>query len=313
MTTIHHDEHPIDRAAMLVLRGMIALQPELVLGPKGRAAFDTMTGKTPAAQGVVYEAATIGGIPGWWCRPAGTIEGAALLYLHGGAYVLGSAEAYRNFAGQIAVRAAAPTFVADYGLAPERPFPAAFDDAKAAYSGLEEAGFRSIALAGDSAGGGLALALSAAVSADAINEGRSLPVAVAVMSPWLDLSLAGDSMENKASADPLLSRERLAAAAELYLGAHGICDPRASALYGHLAGLPPVLIHVGEDEVLLDDSRRYAASIEAAGGSAELHVWQGMIHVFPASLALLRAAPEALDLLGSFLRRSLDEAALRRP
>lgn len=305
MTIIDHDEHPLDRAAMLVMRGMIALQPAIALGPGARPGFDAMTAKTPAAEGVTYEPAAIGGVPGWWCRPAEAIAGAALLYLHGGAYVLGSAAAYRHFAGQIAARAGAATFVADYALAPERPFPAAFDDAKTVYRGLAEAGFTRIALVGDSAGGGLALALLAAATADAAAGGVPGPVAAAVMSPWLDLALTGDSMDAKASADPLLTRERLADAAKLYLGAQDACDPRASALEGNLTGLPPILLHVGEAEILLDDARRYAAAIEAAGGSAELHVWQGMAHVFPASLALLRAAAEALDLTGEFLRRLL--------
>ena len=304
MSVFHHDQHLLDRAAMLAMRGVIALQPRTAPGPEARPAFDEMIARTSAADGVTHEAATVGGVPGWWCRPARAIDGAALLYLHGGAYVVGSAAAYRNFAGQIAARASAAMFVADYALAPERPFPAAFDDAKAAYRGLGEAGFQRIALAGDSAGGGLALALLAAVNAEAAGGGpRS--AAAAVISPWLDLTLTGESMASKASVDPLLSRERLAAAANLYLAGHDPRDPRGSALTGDLAGLPPVLLHVGEDEVLLDDARRYAAGMEAAGGSVELHVWQGMAHVFPASLSMFRAAAEALDSIGAFLAREL--------
>jgi len=305
MTMTYHKEHLLDRAAMLAMRGMIALQPKSEFGPDARPRFDALMEKTPAADGVTYDAATIGGIAGWWCRPVNPIAGAAILYLHGGAYVVGSASAYRNFAGQLATRARAATFVADYGLAPERQFPAAYIDAQAAYRGLIASGLTRIALAGDSAGGGLALALVGAQSSKGGADKLLAPSAVAVMSPWIDLALAGESMKSKASSDPLLSVEALSIAARLYLGEKEPCDPCASALYGDLKGVPPVFLHVGEDEVLLDDARRYATKVEDIGGSAELHVWQGMVHVFPANLALLRAAPEALELIGEFLRAHL--------
>ena len=305
----YHDEHLLDRAAMLAMRGMIALQPNLEFGPEARPGFDTLMEKTPAADGVTTEAAEVGGIAGWWCRPVDAMAGAAVLYLHGGAYVLGSAAAYRNFVGQLATRTKAVTFVPDYGLAPERPFPAALDDAHAAYRGLVAAGFPRVALAGDSAGGGLSLVLLATIAADAIAAGSPPPVAAAVMSPWVDLTLNGDSMTTRASADPLLTRESLAGAAHLYLGEHNPRDPHASALFGDHSGLPPISLHVGEDEVLLDDARRYAKEVEGAGGRADLHVWKGMVHVFPANIALLRAAPEALDLLGGFLKRHLIAAS----
>ena len=305
MAETYHDEHLLDRAAMLAMRGMIALQPHMEFGPEARPGFDALTSKTPAADGVTTEAAAVGGIRGWWCRPVDAMAGAAVLYLHGGAYVLGSAAAYRNFGGQLATRTKAATFVADYGLAPEQPFPAAIEDAQAAYRGLAAAGFTRIALAGDSAGGGLALALLSVLTANAQAGHGPKPVAAAVMSPWADLALTGDSLRTQASADPLLTRDSLASAARIYLREHDPRDPRASALYANLAGSPPVCLHVGEAEVLLDDSRRYAEAIETAGGSADLHVWQGMVHVFPANLGFLRAAPEALDLIGAFLHRHL--------
>jgi monoterpene epsilon-lactone hydrolase len=305
MTMTYHKEHLLDRAAMLAMRGMIALQPKSEFGPDARPGFDALMEKTPAADSVTYDAATIGGIDGWWCRPVDPIAGAAILYLHGGAYVVGSARAYRNLAGQLAMRARAATFVADYGLAPERQFPAAYIDAQAAYRGLIASGLTRIAVAGDSAGGGLGLALVGAQSSKDGADKLLAPSAVAVMSPWIDLALAGESMKSKASSDPLLSLEALSIAARLYLGDKEPRDPCASALYGDLKGVPPVFLHVGEDEVLLDDARRYATKVEGIGGSAELHVWQGMIHVFPANLALLRAAREALELIGAFLRAHL--------
>jgi monoterpene epsilon-lactone hydrolase len=304
-SSTHHPEHLADRAAMLAMRAMIALQPPADFGPAGRSAFDDLMARTPAADGITYEAAAVGGVPGWWCRPASAIAGGAILYLHGGAYVVGSAQAYRHFAGQIATRAKAPLFVAEYGLAPESPFPAAVDDAEAAYRGLADAGFASLAIAGDSAGGGLALVTAARMTHAASGGRTPSPSAVCVMSPWTDLALTGDSLESRARHDPLLTRGALENASRLYLGQADAKDPRASPLYGEPVGLPPVLLHVGEDEILLDDARRYADLMAKSGSAAELHVWQGMTHVFPANLALLQAAREALDIAGEFLRRNL--------
>jgi len=301
----YHGEHLVDRAAMSAMRAMLALQPAADLGTSGRAAFDELMAKTPAADNVLYEAAVVGGIPGWWCRPVGASSDVAILYLHGGAYVVGSAQAYRHFAGQIATRARMPLFIADYGLAPERPFPAAVDDADAAYRGLAHAGFSSIAVAGDSAGGGLALVTATRMTSAARDDRIPRPFAVCVLSPWIDLTLASESIETRAKRDPLLSRSALEGARQAYLGMVNADDPRASPLYGDLAGLPPVLVHVGEDEILLDDARRYAKRLAKSGGNVALHVWEGMVHVFPANLDLLRAAHEALDIAGEFLREQL--------
>ena len=241
---------------------------------------------------------------GWWCRPDDAVAGAAILYFHGGAYVVGSARACQHFVGQVAAPAKGAAFVPEYGLAPEHPFPAAVDDAQACYRGLVEEGFGKIALAGDSAGGGLAMVLlSLLVVAEAWAVSGLRPAGAAVMSPWTDLALSGMSMETRAEADPLLTKESLASTARLYLGGHDPRDPLASPLYGDLAGLPPVRMHVGEDEVLLDDSLRYGERIESQGGTVQIHTWQGMTHVFPSNVTLLHAAKEALDDIGNFLRQ----------
>jgi len=131
------------------------------------------------------------------------------------------------------------------------------------------------------------------------------PSGAAVISPWTDLSLVGASMEEKSQLDPLLTRAALEGARRQYLGTIDARDPRASPLFGELKDFPPVMLHVGEDEILLDDARRYADLLTKAGGSVELHVWQGMVHVFPANLAVLHAADDALDILANFLRRNL--------
>lgn len=232
-----------------------------------------------------------------------------MLYLHGGAHVLGSAEAYRNFVGQLASRARLATFSPNYRLAPEYPFPADFDDARAAYHALVKAGFRKIVVAGDSAGGGLALSLIAEAAMAARRGNGQRPIAAVVISPWTDLSLASPSLEGRAAFDPLLSRDILAAAVNQYMGAHPHLDPRASPVFGALAELPPTLIHVGEDEVLLDDTRRYASAAEAAGSDVTVHVWEAMTHVFPSNFAFIQAAREALDGMGKFVRAAVYLAA----
>jgi monoterpene epsilon-lactone hydrolase len=302
MNTTYHNEYPADQAAMQAMRAELRLHPALEFGPEARPVFDELIARTPAALNVSYEAATVGGVPGWWCRPSNAIEGAAILYLHGGAYILGSAAAYRDFAGQIAARAKAAAFIADYRLAPEHRFPGAVADAIAAYQGLSADGYSRLALVGDSAGGGLALSLLLLTTAASKTGSVLQPAAAAVMSPWTDLALTGDSIATRSSADPLITRDALEKAARLYLGEQDLCDPQASPLHGDLTGLPPVRLHVGEDEILLDDSRRFAERIAIVGGSAQLHVWQGMVHVFPANIELLQAAREALDDIGEFLR-----------
>jgi epsilon-lactone hydrolase len=306
MNATYHKVSPADQAAMQAMRAELLLHPALEFDPEARPVYDQLVAKTPPADNMTYEAATVGGVPGWWCRPSNAIEGAAILYIHGGAYILGSAAAYRNFAGQIAARAKAATFIADYRLAPEHRFPNAVDDAIAVYRGLSAAGYSRVALAGDSAGGGLALSLLILATAESKDGSVPHPAAAAVMSPWTDLALTGDSLETRSDTDPLLRRDALEKAAQLYLGQRNPVDPQASPLYGDLNGIPPVLLHVGEDEILLDDSRRLAQRISTVGGSAQLHIWPGMVHVFPSNLELLDAAREALDDIGEFLRFYLD-------
>jgi monoterpene epsilon-lactone hydrolase len=304
--TKHHEVHLLeDRAAMLAVRALLAVQPKLEFGPEARPDFDSLMERTPAAEGVTYDVATIGGVAGWWCRHQHPVDDCAVVYFHGGAYVLGSAAAYRNFVGQIAARAKVAIFIPDYSVAPEHPFPAAVNEAASVYRGLAASGLSKLVIAGDSAGGGLALALLLLVTSAVNDEPVPKPLAAVVMSPWADLALTGESMETRAKDDPMLTRDALNHAAQLYLGQEDRHDPKASPLYGEVTGLPPVMFHVGEDEILLDDSRRFANRIEAAGGDAQLHIWEGMTHVFPSNVAL-QAAKDALDEIGAFLRHQFD-------
>jgi acetyl esterase/lipase len=290
---------------MEAMRQAAAVHKGEPLGPAARPIFDAMLAATPAAAGVAVEPGVVGGISGFWCRPAQSQPGVRILYLHGGGYVLGSAQAFTNFAGQIAARSGADAFVADYRLAPEHPFPAAIDDAAAAYHGLIAKGAPRIAVVGDSAGGGLTLALLSilASKADVLQ-----PVGAAVISPWTDLALSGASFETRAEADPIFTRNTFEGLANAYLQGHNATDPKASPLYGGLKRLPPIRIDAGDDEVLLDDSIRYAAKARAAGSNVELVVWAGMPHVFQTSLGQFRAAEHSVAALCEFLRRKLNAA-----
>jgi acetyl esterase/lipase len=282
-----------------------------VKGVLERGAFDAVMEQTILAQGITYEAAEVGGVPGWWCRPTNAEEDVAILYLHGGAYILGSAKAYRNFVGQIAVRSGAAAFIPDYRLAPEHPFPSAIEDARAVYTGLTKRGVVAIALAGDSAGGGLALVLLSLITGEAREVGSCLTGA-AVLSPWTDLALTGPTLVSNADVDPFLTSVALASAASQYLGQHDPRDPLASPLYGDLDDLPPVRIHVGEAEILLDDSRRFAERVVAGGGAVSLNVWADMPHVFASNVGVLVAADVALDDIGDFIRQGIEVGQAHR-
>ena len=284
---VSHDVSLADRAKVLAMRALLKVRRKPPLAPEGRPDSDAMMAAIADAEGVTYTPAVIGGVPGWWCRPSAAQAKAAILHFHGGAFVVGSAWAYRHFVGQIAVRAGVAAFVPDYALAPERPFPAGPDDALAVYRGLAST-CEAIAVTGDSTGGGIALGLLQAV-AGGDTEGAVEPRCGALLSPWLDLSLSGDSIRSRARADPLLDREGLAAAAVLYLGDTETRDPRASPLFGKMRDLPPMLLHVGDDEVLRDDTVRLASRLRDEGVDVEAHVWKSMPHCSPP--ALRQSAP----------------------
>jgi acetyl esterase/lipase len=271
---------------------------------EARAQFDALMEGVLPRDDVTFEADALGGIPGIWVYPANSRPDEALLHLHGGWFNFGSAKAYRHLVAHIAARAGAKAFIPDYRLAAEHPFPAAIDDALACCRRLGERGIRRIVATGDSAGGNLALVLASQV-ADEATFAKPALVGVAALSPVTDLTLAGESYMTRAEADPFFTRDQVAEFVKSYLGGVDPKHPLASPLYGPLSGLPPVRIQSGDDEVLLDDSRRYVERAVGAGVDAKLDVWMGMPHGFQANVGKLTAATQALDAVGTFLTERL--------
>lgn len=267
---------------------------------EARGQFDALMEGVLPPDGVTFEAGAIGGIPGIWARPLNARPDEAIVHLHGGWFNFGSANAYRHLVGHIAARAGARAFIPDYRLAPEHPFPAATDDVLACYRELAGNRVRRIAITGDSAGGNLALGLASHVTGEAVSTDARL-VGVAVLSPVSDLTLSGASYDTRADADPFFTRPQIAQFVHSYLGSADAKGPLASPLFSQLVGMPPVRIYVGDDEVLLDDSLRYAERAVDAGVDAWVDVWMGMPHGFPANVGKLKAAAQALDAVGAFL------------
>jgi monoterpene epsilon-lactone hydrolase len=268
-----------------------------------RTTMEAMTASSPLPDGTRIEPVDAAGVPAEWLDVPGVDPSRVLLYLHGGGYVIGSIASHRALAARIAAAAGVRALIIDYRLAPEHPFPAAVEDATAAYEFLLGQGIvpSRIAIGGDSAGGGLTFASLVALR----DAGRPLPGAAIALSPWTDLAGTGESMTTRAHADPMVQREPLLANGALYLGEADARTPTASPLYADLAGLPPICIQVGTAETLLDDSTRIAERIRAAGGRVELEAFEDLIHVFQAFAPHVPESVEAIEKLGAFVKRSL--------
>jgi monoterpene epsilon-lactone hydrolase len=296
---VTHPLDPDDVAPMSAMRSALKPAKGMARGSEARAPYDALTERVQARNDVTFETDTVGGIAGIWVSPTSVRSNRAILHLHGGWFVLGTAKGYRHLVGQIAARVGARAFVPDYRLAPEHPFPAAPDDVFACFHGLEERGIQQIALTGDSAGGNLALGLASRVAVEGGSKARI--VGVAAVSPVTDLTLSGETYDTRAEAEPLFTRPQVEALVHAYLGTADPKNPLASPLYSQFSNLPAIRIDVGDDEVLLDDSRRYVERAVAAGADARLHVWLGMPHGFPSNVGVLKASGLALDAIGTFL------------
>lgn len=273
---------------------------------ESRAVIDALAQVFPVPDDVAMADVDAGGVPARWLTPAGADPGRVLLYLHGGGYQTGSVHSHGELAARIGAAAAVRVLLVDYRRAPEHPFPAALDDARAAWRWLRHdlgVPASSLVVAGDSAGGGLA----AALLVDRRQAGEVPAAAAALLSPWTDLACTGASLTT-CPLDPVIAPGRLESMAARYLAGADPRSPEASPLYADLTGLPPLLVQVGTAELLLSDSERFCAAARHAGVDVTFEVGEGLPHVYQ----LMQVAPEAraaTDRIGAFLCAHLDAAA----
>jgi acetyl esterase/lipase len=283
------------------------------VAPEGATIQDVRKGMEtgfafPLAADIRVEPVDAGGVRGEWVAAPNAGSARAVLYLHGGGYVIGSINTHRELCARIARAAAARVLVIDYRLAPEHPFPAAVEDAVAAYQWLiGRVPPEAVAIGGDSAGGGLTLATLLALR----DRGISLPAAGILLSPWTDLALTGESLATRASLDPMITAgaQGIRGMAQSYLGNADSRNPLVSPLYGDLTRLPPLLIQVGTSEVLFDDATRVDAKARAAGVDVTFEAWNEMIHVFQVFASLLPEGQQAIEKIGAFVQAHTREVA----
>jgi epsilon-lactone hydrolase len=291
-----------DRGIDVVRAHLAKLPPsDSLTTAERRAQYERAENVFPTPPDVKVERVDVPAAPAEWLRPPSAAPGRVVLYLHGGGYVIGSPRSHRHLAAAIAAAAGASALLLDYRLAPEHPFPAAVEDATSAYRWLLDQAVapEHIVIAGDSAGGGLTVATLLVLRDARV----PLPAGGVCISPWVDLTCSGASYATKAAADPIVSRAGVEEMARAYLGAAPSRTPLASPLFADLSGLPPLLIHVGSDEVLLDDAVQLAERAKAAGVDATLEVYDRMIHVWHWFLPMLDEAQTAVEAIGRFVRR----------
>jgi monoterpene epsilon-lactone hydrolase len=267
-----------------------------------RAAMDEIA--LPMGADVTAAPLDVDGLPAEWVVAAGADTHRVVLYLHGGGYVMGSLTSHRKLAGDVSRAAGARVLLLDYRLAPEHPYPAGVDDAVRAYRWLLAAGVRpgAIAIAGDSAGGGLTIATLLALR----EEGLLQPGAAVAISPWADLTLEAASLEAVAERDPVVRAADLKRYRDWYLDGADPRHPGASPAHADLTGLPPILVHVGEAEVLLDDAVLLAENGRRDGVDVTLEAWPDMIHVWHVFAGRVPESTAAVQRIGEFLRQRLD-------
>lgn len=286
------------------IRALIAASPRPSSLAERRARMEAITAVDPIPADIRLDPVDAGGVEGEWSLAPGSDADRVLLFFHGGGYLSGSIRSHRTLVTGAGRAAGVRTLAIAYRLAPEHPFPAALEDAQRAWRFLMAQGYgpERVAIGGDSAGGGLTLALFQVLR----REGQALPACLWLISPWTDLALTGASLEEKDAVDPLIHRAYLKELADAYLsGGADAADPLVSPLKADLSGLPPTLIHVGTAETLLDDAVRLADRIGLADGRATLSLWPHMIHAWPLWHARLAAGRAALAEAGAFLRTHL--------
>ena len=267
---------------------------------EARARFEKLAGFLGGAPDAKCEKIDAGGVAAEWVKAPGCATERAVLYLHGGGYAIGSINTHRRLAYDISAASAAAVLVIDYRLAPEHPFPAAVDDAAAAWRWLLQHGFapNRLAIAGDSAGGGLTIAALVNLR----DQKLGLPACAVAISPWVDLEGIGNSMTARAAQDPMVQKDGLLWMAGMYLAGQNAKTPLAAPLHADLKGLPPILVQAGTAETLLDDSTRIAERLHAAGVDVRLSIWPNMLHVFPLFAPVLSEGRDGCLEIGAFIR-----------
>ena len=268
-----------------------------------RAAFNALMAQVPVPPDILQKPMEIGGVDGVEVTIPGNESERVILYFHGGVYVIGSAATSVPLVGDLVRRTGVNAITLDYRLAPEHPYPAAVEDARAAYEGLLAQGMDpgQIVLAGDSAGGGLAVAILLA----AREAGLPMPSCAFLMSPYADLTLSGETLTERQSLDPIMTLKGLRVRAPEYLAGADAADPLISPIFGDLSGLPPLLIQAGSHEILLSDALRLAARAATTDVAVTLDVTPGVPHVFQGYAGLLDEAGAALDRASAFIKANL--------
>lgn len=290
-------------AQLDAIRTMLAENPIIKPGASladMRKGLDAMGDASPRLADVSASVVDAGGVSAEWITPTGSDSQRVLLYLHGGGYLLGSVSSHRALLERLAKAVGSRVLALNYRLAPEAPFPAPVEDACTGYRWLLKQGIaaKRIAIAGDSAGGGLALATLLALR----DAGDPMPGCAVPISPWTDMEGTGASMETRAAVDPMVQKGPLLEMAGAYLQGADTKNPLASPLYGDFKGLPPLLIQVGNAETLLDDTTRIEAKLKAAGVDVTVEIWDEMIHVWHLFAPMLDKGQEAIERIGKFVR-----------
>ena len=266
-----------------------------------RRSFEQMTDGFTIDVPAKYSRVNAGGVTAEWVTAEGASDSRVVLYFHGGGYIIGSPRTHRAMLAELSQASGARVLALDYRLAPEHPFPAPVEDSVASYCWLLNEGYdpSRIAVGGDSAGGGLTV--SALVQLRYL--GLPLPAAGVCISPWVDMEGLGESMQTRAEVDPMVGKENLMVSAKTYLGGADPRAPLAAPLYADLRGLPPLLIQVGDAEVLLDDSTRLTGVAREAGVEVQMDVWDDMIHVWHLFAPILPEGKQAISQAGEFIKK----------
>ena len=297
----------MDHSEIDKLEQMLRGRPKALATAQRRAAYDALGTLFPPAPDVRMQPVIAGGVPAEWTTTDAADGQSVLIYLHGGGYVYGSLDSHRHLASELGRAAGAKALALDYRRAPEAPFPAALDDALAAYKWLLDGGTpaHSIALAGDSAGAGLAVCLMVRLR----ELGLPQPTCAFLMSPWTDMKAAGESFNCNAARDPVVSREIILFCAQQYLGEGAADTPLASPIRADLRGIAPLTIFVGSTETMLDDSVQLARAAGLVDVPVRLEIWPGMFHIWPTYHQMLGEGRRALGVAGGIIRQALDRGA----